>query len=224
MKKLLLLLIFIITPLFTPQVVAESTSAVGTINTITEVINSLAAYGVFGTDVAKAKIGYFNDKIYLYGTELTLVVKESEEWTRGELWTIVRKKLLSLKDQGFLTNEQYESYIKSYSGTITTETSLRLGTVYKDFTRFAEETIDTAIPRKQKELYEKYRVKIADLLKANRITQEKHDMWLVKINTQVYQYKSDPDFMAREFDEEAARYTAILAPTCTPCSANCTTH
>ncbi len=69
-------------------------------------------------------------------------------------------------------------------------------------------------------LYEKFKLKLAELLQARRITQEKHDMWLVKIDIQVYQYKSDPDFMLEAFEEEAARYTEILP--CTPCSANCT--
>ncbi len=100
MKKIFLVLIIAVLS-YVNYSFAETTSptAAGTMNNITETMNSLAAYGVFGTDVAKAKIAYFNDKIYLYGTELGLVVKESDEWSRNELWAIVSKKLLSLKDQ-----------------------------------------------------------------------------------------------------------------------------
>ncbi len=93
------------------------------------------------------------------------------------------------------------------------ESSVRLGGVYKDYKRFEQEVIDTAIPRMQDELYQKYKTQIDDLLKTNKITQEKHDTWIVKINMQVYQYKSDPDFMESSFKEEAARYPTPLAST-----------
>ncbi len=72
----------------------------------------------------------------------------------------------------------------------------------------------------QDALYEKFKAKLAALLKANLITQEKHDTWLVKIDIQVYQYKSDPDFMATAFDEEASKYTTPIVP-CAPCSTTC---
>lgn len=184
-------------------------------------MNNMAWYGVFGTDVAKERIAYYSDQIYLYGTDLNAVMTGSEAWARTELSKVIDKRLFALKDQWFLTSEKYDGYIKSYSGAITAETPVQLGGIYKDFLRFEKEVRDTAIPGMQDALYEKFKTKLAAMLKANLITQEKHDMWLVKIGIQVYQYKSDPDFMAEAFDEEAARYTTPIVP-CAPCSTSCT--
>lgn len=190
---------------------AETLTAVGTMNVITESMNSMAGYGVFATDVAKERISYYNDQIYLYGTDLNAVMTGSEAWARNEITKVIKKRLTSLKEQWYLTAEKLSTYTKNYTDRITLEGLLQLGTIYKDYLRFEQQTIDTAIPLMQEELYNKFKKKLTDLLKANRITQEKHDTWLVKIYTQVYQYKSDPSFMESAFEEEAARYTTVLA-------------
>jgi hypothetical protein len=213
MKKYIIIFLSLLSSIVASNSFADSITGAGVIHTITEVVNSMAENGAIGTDVAKYRIGYYSDQIYVHGVELTVVQKESDDWARGELSKIVSRKLYTLKDQWFLTIEKYDTYIKSYSGMISSGNSLQFWSMYKDFIRFEKEVINSEIPRTQDALYNMYKDRLALLLKEQKITQEKYDTWLVKIETQVYQYKSDPDLMSREFEEESAKYTTIIART-----------
>ncbi|MBP9779044.1 hypothetical protein KBD33_00305 [Candidatus Gracilibacteria bacterium] len=222
MKKYLVIFLCGICSLFSSNIFADSMSGAGTLNTITEVINSMTQNGVIEEDLAKYKINYYSDQIFVHGTNLNAVLTGSEEWARSELWNVMSKKLYWLKEQGYLTSEKYDTYILNYSGAISTGSTLQLGTIYKDFKVFEKDLISVGIPRSQDALYNSYKDRLAGLLKERRITQEKYYTWLEKIKIQIYQYKSDVELMALDFDEEAARYTAIIP--CAPCSPNCTSE
>lgn len=99
MKRIFITLLFLFGFIFSSNSFADSATGAGTMNTITEIMNSMAGYGVFGTDVAKERIAYYNDQVYLYGKDLNAVMTGSEAWVRNELWTVISKRLFTLKDQ-----------------------------------------------------------------------------------------------------------------------------
>ncbi len=99
MKKIFFVFVLSLLPMCLSETFAETLTAAGTMNTITESMNSLAGYGAFGTDVAKERIAYYNDQIYLYGVNLNAVMTGSETWARNTLWTVINVKLNALKEQ-----------------------------------------------------------------------------------------------------------------------------
>ncbi len=210
MKKIYITFLCLFSCIFSSNSFAESVTGASTMNSITEMMLSMAGHWAIETDVAKYRIAYYNDQIFLYGADLAVVLKESVDWARSELWKVISKRLYSLKGQWFLSNENYDKYMNSYSSEIGTGWTTQFWTVYRDFIRFEKEVVDTEIPRAQDALYNKFKDRLTELLKAHRITQEKYNTWLVKIDAQVYQYKSDPNLMSLAFEEEAARYTTII--------------
>ncbi len=214
MKKIILSCALILS-FFTSQQIFAQPTAVGTINTITEMINSLAGYWVIPTDVAKERVNYYTDRIYLYGIELGSALKESEDWSRAELWRVISKKLSTRKDQWFLTKGKYDSYIATYTGAITAEAPISLWKQYKQFLLLDEEIVSFAIPLMQDATYADLKWRILKLFSENKITKEKRDTWITKIETQIYQYKSETDFVVSLFEDEAKNYTVVLAQTWT---------
>ena len=85
--------------LFSLNSFAEQITGVGTMNTITQVVNSMAENGIIDADVAKYRISYYHDQIFVYGTNLATVMTGSEDWARSELSNIISKRLYTLKDQ-----------------------------------------------------------------------------------------------------------------------------
>jgi hypothetical protein len=219
MKKYIVIFLCWISSLFSSNIFADSMTGAGTLNSVTEVINSMAENGIIDADVAKYKINYYSDQIFVHGTNLNAVLTGSEHWARSELWNVMSKKLYWLKEQWYLTSEKYDTYLLNYTWAISTWSTLQLWSMYKEFKIFEKDLISVGIPRSQDALYDSYKDRLAGLLKERRITQEKYYTWLEKIKIQIYQYKSDVELMALDFDEEAARYTTILP--CEPCSPEC---
>ena len=206
--------------LFSLNSFADQLTGATTMNTITQVVNSMAENGIIDVDVAKYRISYYHDQIFVYGTNLATVMTGSEDWARSELSNVISKRLYTLKDQWFLTKEKYNTYILRYSGMTSTGSALQFWIVYKDFVTFEKDIRENEVSRTQEALYNTFKDRLTILLKARRITQEKYNVWLEKIQIQVYQYKSDPDTMSADFEAEAARYTDIIP--CAPCSSDCT--
>lgn len=220
MKKFLFSFVLLVGIFFSWSSFADQPTGQGTMNTITQFVNSMADNGLIDADVARYRIGYYHDQIFLNGTNLMAVMTGSEDWARTELSNRISKRLYMLKDQWYLTKEKYDTYLKNYASIASTGSIMDIWKKYKDFVSFEKDIQENEISRTQEALYNKFKDRLTELLKARRITQEKYAIWLDKIYTKVYQYKSDPNLMSAEFEEEAARYTEILP--CTPCSSDCT--
>ena len=50
------------------------------------------------------------------------------------------------------------------------------------------------------------------LLDAKNITQEQHNIWIVKVQRQIFEYKTDPDLVYRNFLQEIQPYDTIVIP------------
>ncbi len=102
MKNILLIVIsfFLLIPnSFAATGTNTQLTASSVMSSITEVMNSLAEYKAFDNDVAKERIGHYGDKIYRLGTELSVVIEESDKWTRDELIKSMNRRLVVLKEQ-----------------------------------------------------------------------------------------------------------------------------
>jgi hypothetical protein len=62
----------------------------------------------------------------------------------------------------------------------------------------------------QDALYKKLKLRVEALLSERKITKDKHDTWLVKLHTQIYQHKSDAEYITALFEDETLNYTEVL--------------
>ncbi len=211
MKNILLIVIsfFLLIPnSFAATGTNTQLTASSVMSSITEVMNTLAEYKAFDNDVAKERIGHYSDKIYRFGTELSLVVEESEKWTRDELIKSMNRRLVVLKEQWFLTTEVYNTNVSTYTNWFSTGTFLWLPKIYKDFNEFYDANLYSTVP--QDALYKKLKLRVEALLSERKITKDKHDTWLVKLHTQIYQHKSDAEYITALFEDETLNYTEVL--------------
>ncbi len=99
MKKFLFSFVLLVGIFFSWSSFADQPTGQGTMNTITQFVNSMADNGLIDADVARYRIGYYHDQIFLNGTNLMAVMTGSEDWARTELSNRISKRLYMLKDQ-----------------------------------------------------------------------------------------------------------------------------
>jgi hypothetical protein len=139
-----------------------------------------------------------------------IVVKEVENWARTSLRETIAKKLKALKDKEYLSTEQYNKYIADYDTIISTEVNNRLGTVYKSYVRFEDEIIANGVNVVRDVMYKKIIDYIKQLFVDKKINEEKMNTWIVVIDRKIYQYKSDPDVVMKEVQDEAKSYVTPI--------------
>jgi hypothetical protein len=122
----------------------------------------------------------------------------------------IAKKLKALKDKEYLSTEQYNKYIADYDTIISTEVNNRLGTVYKSYVRFEDEIIANGVNVVRDVMYKKIIDYIKQLSIDKKINEEKMNTWIVIIDRKIYQYKSDPDVVMKEVQDEAKSYVTPI--------------
>lgn len=214
MKHLLSALVFSIGLLSLFPVFASSgatlppPTAASAVATITEVMNNFADLGIIDQNTARYRIGLYSDNMYRYGMEINSVLTGSEEWARNELANVIEKRLVVLRDQWFLTSSGYTTYSQEYSNRTKTGSYIWLSQIYKDFKNFEQKLLYST--NTQDSLYADLKTRVATLLSERKITKEQHDKWLVKLRTQIYEYKSEPEFVTAQYEDQAANYTTVL--------------
>ena len=153
----------------------------------------------------------YNEKILQSSSSPDIVVSEATIWARNSLRETITKKLTSLKDKEYLSSAQYDKYIADYETLISQEVSNKLGTVYKSYIRLEDEIIANGVNVVRDAMNKKIVDFIKKLHADRKITEEKMNTWLVIIDRKIYQYKSDPDVVMAEVQEEAKSYTVTLA-------------
>ncbi len=222
MKKLLLISALLTSSLFTSMSSAQTMAADTPINIISDILTAAEGYGVFGgTDVAKVKLAYYNDKIYVYGVDGNTVLREADTWVREEVWGVIKKKLLSLNTQGYITNEKYDAYAKVFYEYVYTENILKIGAIYKKYLGLEQEFTTPEKELYRDNMYKRIKVRLSEVLKENWITQEEYFAWLEKTYTQLYKDYEDPNLVFANFDWELTKDLRVITP-CEPCSTTCT--
>lgn len=189
---------------------ATSTQSEAAMAKVREIIGSLEWYGAITTDVGEWMKRTYNEKIVQNASAPDIVITEADTWARQSLRETLTKKLTSLKDREYLTEEQFKKYQTDYETIIVSEVNTRLGTVYKSYLRFEEEIIANGVNVVRDAMYKKIITTIKTLFNERKITEEKMNSWIVIIDRKIYEYKSDPNVVMQEVIDEAKNYTTVL--------------